>query len=265
MAKLKMARARDKELSWKEIPQHQQGALDEAIREHWQDWLDTEAVEVLPLEESLQLARTVPPERILPSRWALKDANDTKRLPTNQLPLRAKARLVGGGHKEPDSQKGLLKMGAPTAMRTSLLMILTLALQFGWADTVAIGDIKGVFLRGEERRGVEDLYMRQPRGKPLPNLDGRQLLRVRKGVFGLPDAPRLWWQAFSAYLVNDAGFEQTSLDCAFFVRRDATTGNPTAMLISHGDDTLPAHYGSPDSKNMEAALRDRFPLVPGSS
>ena len=111
MTKLKMARAKDKELSWKEIPQHQQDAFNEAIRDHWQDWLDTEAVEVIPLEESLQLARSIPPERILPSRWAL-NANATKRSPANQLPLRAKARLVGDGHKEPDSQKGLLKMDA---------------------------------------------------------------------------------------------------------------------------------------------------------
>ena len=101
--------------------------------------------------------------------------------------------------------------------------------------------------------------MRQPRGKPLPELDGRQLLRIKKDMFGLPDAPRLWFQAFSVYLVNDAGFEQTSLDCAFF-KRGAETGNPTAMLISHVDDILLAHDGSPGSKKMEAALRERFPF-----
>ena len=90
-----------------------------------------------------------------------------------------------------------------------------------------------------------------------PSLDGA-LLEVIKSVYGLPDAPRAWWEELTKYL-RELGFTHTRMDIAFMVRY-SDSGEVTAILILHVDDIMIAWDGSKEVAAVVEKLRKRFPF-----
>eukprot|EP00959_Pyramimonas_sp_CCMP1952_P430943 9025400-Pyramimonas_sp.AAC.1 len=79
-------------------------------------------------------------------------------------------------------------------------------------------DVSGAFLKGEvDERG---LVIRAPHhGPALAGFPRGRLARVRKGVYGLPTAPRLWCsKVISA--ARKLGLEAARSDPAFLVLHD---------------------------------------------
>eukprot|EP00959_Pyramimonas_sp_CCMP1952_P414467 8684038-Pyramimonas_sp.AAC.1 len=76
-------------------------------------------------------------------------------------------------------------------------------------------------MQGGPRRGKEALCMRQTRGGH-PGLEPGKLLNIEKGICGLPDAPRAWFNTFRKALVEEMGWGQLQLDVAFFALTRAT-------------------------------------------
>ena len=146
----------------------------------------------------------------------LKDKNAALRTPENRLPLKAKARLCVQGQHDPDAKLGTVKTDAPTVQRSGFHAFLQLAANLGWLAQLAIGDISSAFLQGEPRRGPEPLYMRQPRGG-LPGLEPGQLLKIEKGIYGLPDAPPCLVQHFPEGDDGRNGVEAAPAGCGFFL------------------------------------------------
>jgi len=142
------------------------------------------------------------------------------------------------------------------------MIFLQVVASLKWLDSLAAGDISAAFLQGRDRSSrdasLPPLYMEQPRGRPLPGLQPGQLIQVIKGVFGLPDAPRAWWEEFSS-TIRSYGLVSTKLDPAFFVYR-GQDGAPKLLLIVHVDDILVAHDGSDESRRLQDRIRTRYPF-----
>ena len=182
----------------------------------WQECLSFKSVEPLEEEESLKVRAGVKPERILRSRCVQRDKNSDQRTAENDLRLKAKARLAIAVQDCPDARSDFLRTDAPTVQRTSGLRRLQVAANLDWLGTLKVGDISSAFLQGRPREVDDPICMEQPRGYQLPGrASSRCLIKVLKGVFGLPDALRAWWAELSRALTKDLKFEQSQLDQAF--------------------------------------------------
>ncbi|CAE7318597.1 RE2, partial [Symbiodinium sp. CCMP2456] len=217
----------EKELPWSMIPVEQREAFKQAELKQYCEHLDHDALEPLSIEESLRI-KAEKKDRILTSRYAYRDKALAKRRKDPTVPWKHKARLVIGGHNDPDIGQGL-NTTAPTVSRQSimfLLQILTSRLHLGWEAHA--GDITAAFLNGGPLQ--RELYLQQPR-TGLGDLHPDQLPRIKKGVFGLVDSPHGWWERFKEEATGlrpetEDGkrfvVEQSPLDpCVFFVRDDS--------------------------------------------
>ena len=79
------------------------------------------------------------------------------------------------------------------------------------------GDIKTAFLSGDE--DVRNIFISPPDDvRQMLNLDHETVLRLRKAVYGLVNAPKKWWDRLKKSLIQH-GFTCCALDpCAFVLR-----------------------------------------------
>ena len=93
-----------KELTWSRLNELDRSAFRKAAKEHWQVWLDSDAVEVLSPEKSKwirqELRRRGEEEKILEPRFVLTDKSDGLRTDHFMLPVNHSARLVVPGFKD---------------------------------------------------------------------------------------------------------------------------------------------------------------------
>ena len=85
------------------------------------------------------------------------------------------------------------------------------------------------------------------------------LLEVVKSVYGLPDAPRAWFEELTGYLVEHLGFRHSRLDVAFLTWYHEG-GSLGIMLTLHVDDLMIAGDGSPPIEAAIEKLRERVPF-----
>jgi hypothetical protein len=98
---------------------------------------------------------------------------------------------------------------APMAQMESVRLLLALAAQEGWR--VHHMDVKSAFLNGDLK---EEVYVHQPPGFAIPGKEGK-VLRLRKALYGLRQAPRAWNAKLDSTL-KVMGFEQSSHDAAIY-------------------------------------------------
>ena len=79
------------------------------------------------------------------------------------------------------------------------------------------GDIKTAFLSGDE--DIRNIVISPPHDvRQMLNLDHETVLRLRKAVYGLVNAPKKWWDRLKKSLIEH-GFTSCALDpCAFVLR-----------------------------------------------
>ena len=248
----------EKELPWSILPESQHEAFKQAELKQYHEHLHYQALEPLSVAESMQVRQSVDPSRVLGSRFAYKDKSWSRRKLLPELPWRHKARLVISGHRDPDI--GSLETDAPTINRLSVMTLLQLVASrresHGWETSA--GDITAAFLNGD--RLEREIYLAQPK-TGLGDLDPRQLLRVTKGVFGLPDSPRKWWKRLRKDMVNlkirfdsqDFCFTPSPLDPCLFqlVPVEQPNSEPIAYVGVHVDDLLVV-----GSKRVSQAVRE---------
>eukprot|EP00435_Cladocopium_sp_Y103_P054342 s1586_g17.t1 len=219
--------------------------------------MEYDAVELMGKEasEKIMLEKR---DRVLKSRFVYRNKNaglvDVNGV---SLPLRAKARLCVQGQNCPDCISGEVKVDAPTVQHASMLLFLHLVASFGWMDHWRNGDISSAFLQGEESKG-EPLYMFPPE-RGVPGVEPGQIFRLKRPVYGRPDAPRAWYEQISKFIMHDMGYERSILDPAFFVHRNKQ-GKPDALLVLHVDDLMIATDGSPQIERTVEKLYKRFPF-----
>ena len=247
----------EKELPWDKISDEHKPAYVEAIAKEWKSWLDYESCDILTLEESRKV-EAEKPDRVLPSRFVLRNKNAGLVGPDGQeLPLKAKARLCLAGHLCPDSLSGELQLDSPTIERVSTMVFLHNMVCNGWLDNWFVGDISNAFLQGAPLEGKE-MFMRQPR-QGLPGLMPGQLLRLRKSVYGRPDAPRAWYNELARILEQELGFVRSVVDPAAFYLREPN-GKLVGMMIIHVDDVMIGTDQGAYAGEVVERLRGRFPF-----
>ena len=178
--------------------------------------------------------------------------------------LETKARLVVSGHKDPDVRH--LETDVPTIGRLTILTLMQILSSRKKSDNwvATAGDITAAFLNGDEM--YRELYLRQPK-YGLKGLESDQLLRIRKGIFGLPDSPRKWWKRLKRDLLNieiihegqTMHFVQCPLDPCLFQLVKGDSPTPLAYIGVHVDDLLVVGPKSLVS-NLKEKLSSIFPV-----
>ena len=238
----------EKEIPWSMIPEGKRQMFIEAEHKQWEEHLRLGALRPLSLEES---AAKRDSGRVLTSRFAYRDKNLARRRADPSVEWKAKSRLVVSGHTDPDIISGALRTDSPTVSRTAVMCLLQIAasrLDANWG--VSAGDVTAAFLNGEKLE--RELYLRQPR-HGLPGLHPDQLIKVEKGVFGLIDSPRKWWQKFRRDILAltltmpsgmRAKFFESALDpCVYQLiqvndKGEREDGHPLCYAAVHVDDIL---------------------------
>ena len=170
--------------------------------------------------------------------------------------LRAKARLICQGFKDPDALTGVLTTASPTLTRLSSF-VMALAPMLGYTPFTA--DITTAFLQGKkyDPDSARVLWVKVPRdAEALMGLarGHGKIMKLTKPMYGLVDAPKAWYdEAVNRILTMGKGsIVQHPLDsCLFLVYdkaipyRQPETPGDTLRLISifgiHVDDLFGCH------------------------
>lgn len=90
----------------------------------------------------------------------------------------------------------------PVVRPTSVRVVLTIALSFGWPLHQL--DVNNAFLHGDLE---EPVYMLQPPGLTDPTYP-QHVCKLRKALYGLKQAPRAWYNKFQTCL-QSLGFHSS--------------------------------------------------------
>ncbi|WVZ82976.1 hypothetical protein U9M48_030174 [Paspalum notatum var. saurae] len=125
--------------------------------------------------------------------------------------VRHKARLVARGFVQ---REGIdfEEVFAPVARMESVRLVLALAATRGW--NVHHMDVKSAFLNGELK---EEVFVKQPPGFVVAGQEHR-VLRLRKALYGLRQAPRAWNVKLDESLTR-LGFAKCETEHALYTRR----------------------------------------------
>ena len=227
------------EFNWLKLDEQWRAAFKDPILKAIQIYFDHDALEGVPNDKFID------PKRILNSRFVLTNKGGYL-LEEAQL----KARLILGGHKDPDM--GRYATLAPTAALLAHNLINWISVQMGWV--VHYEDVSSAFLQGKHLPPEREVYIRLPKGYPeyvqefirmKLGLDYRQdLLKMTKGGFGLPESPRLWYLEYSDTLTTCGMKELHLLPGVFAAFHE--DGSLRALACIHVDDTRYAGDKSAD-------------------
>ena len=103
-------------------------------------------------------------------------------------------------------------------------------------------DIKSAYLNAPLK---ETIYMKPPRGVLKPGEEGK-VCRLLKGLYGLKQAGRGWYQEMSKVFMKDLGFTRSAVDHSIFFRR--SDEEHTIVAVATDDMAV-------TSKRMEDAIK----------
>ena len=242
-----VVQANRKEFRWRTMSEAEKLAFTEAARQAWAVWEENDAIEVLTPEESSRIRRRLMSNRegskILTPRYVFTDRHEGLRTLQNPLPLKARARVIVPGYKDVFSYS--LRKDAPTGSRVSQHMLFTYTASNAHPGVKASerwrimsADVKSAFLKGDAYvDGQRELFLENAKGDEPKLPFGNSLARIRKGVFGLSDAPRQWCLRLNKSLIN-AGWERTVFDYACWLLWSEDRRVLHGIIISHVDDLL---------------------------
>ena len=213
-----------KELDPRKFNKLERKLFQKSSAENWQTHLDHQAVKVIYPDE----AKLIPKERVfcIPSRFVhtWKDG--------------ARSRWVIPGHLDPDADNKAAgpRTDAPVVSQVALYTLLFIAARLQL--DLGTFDIGSAFLTGKPNS--RRLFVRPPR-EGLPGVPDGSLIELLKGVFGLKEAPRLWWLHFEQVL-REAGFHPLRSATGVFVLR-GSRGELVGVLAVHVDDGIWAGVG----------------------
>lgn len=196
--------------------------MDVALNEaSWKEAMDAELASIRS-NETWELAALPSGHKAIGLKWVFKVKKD----PAGHV-LKHKARLVAKGYAQ---RQGVDfdEVFAPVARMETVRLLLALAAHCGWQ--VHHMDVKSAFLNGDLK---EEVYVHQPPGYIVPG-EEHKVLRLRKALYGLHQAPRAWYAKLDASLAS-LGFERSPLEHAVFRR---TTGKSTLLVGVYVDDLI---------------------------
>jgi len=139
---------------------------------------------------------------------------------------------------------------APVARMETVRLLLALAAHRGWQ--VHHMDVKSAFLNGDL---AEEVYVHQPPGYIDP--DGEhKVLRLRKALYGLRQAPRAWNAKLDASLAS-LGFERSPLEHAVYKR---SSGTATLLVGVYVDDLIITGTDANDIDAFKDQMHELFEM-----
>ena len=157
-------------------------------------------------------------QKAISCRWVLVDKVQ------DDGSLKPKARLVVRGFQEAGLRD--LDTFSPTCSKSSWRVLLKVASYRGLAPITV--DISTAFLQGGALQ--REVYVRPPQQLHAPG----QLLKLRKAVYGLVDAPLYWYQALHKAMLS-IGVIVVPFDLAIYlygIMRIFVDGQPFTLTIS---------------------------------
>jgi hypothetical protein len=156
-----------------------------------------------------------------------------------------KARFVAGGDGQDRSMYSENQISSQTVSTSSVFVIAALAAREKRA--VATVDFPGAYLNSDMPSDGEKVFMRMdpymtsvlckvsPEYKQYVNQDGTAVVQVVKGLYGLIEAAKLWFDKLTG-LLKTIGFKSNPYDPCVLNRLDSN-GDQTTLAI-HVDDVL---------------------------
>lgn len=166
----------------------------------------------------------IPPgTRVLPSGIILRLKRDSA-----GLPARFKGRVVVRGNLQAESDD-YLEHYAPVACIELVRTVFAVAAALGW--TIQLVDVKGAFLHASLPK-EERIFIKLPNVKGVETASG-QVVELVKSLYGLRQAPKLWY-AFFAKQIFRIGFRRSLVSDCLFIRE----GPNPVYIIAYVDDLL---------------------------
>ncbi|KAJ4760696.1 Retroelement pol polyprotein-like [Rhynchospora pubera] len=159
---------------------------------------------------------------------------------------RYKARLVVLGNRQIEGID-YTETFAPVAKMVSVRTFLAVAIAKGWE--LHQMDVHNAFLHGDLN---EEVYMRLPPG--FNSSQPGKVCRLRKSLYGLRQAPRMWFSKLSAALLF-YGFVQSKADYSLF---SYTKGDVFLAILVYVDDLVIAGNNSEALKGFKQYLSSTF-------
>nr|GEV12088.1 hypothetical protein [Tanacetum cinerariifolium] len=182
-------------------------------------------------------------KRAIGTKWVYRNKKDEK-----GIVFRNKARLVAKGHTQ---EEGINyeEVFAPVEMIEAIRLFLSYASFIGFM--VYQMDVKSAFLYGTI---VEEVYVCQPSG--FKDSDHpKKVYKVVKALYGLHQAPRVWYETLATYLLAN-GFQKGTIDQTLFIKKQ----KGDILLVNQKKDGIFISQG----KYVAEILR-KFGLTEGKS
>ena len=181
-------------------------------------WIQSACKEIQTLENIdcwVEVPMSEATSKILPGTWAFR----RKRTPDGEI-NKWKGRYCVRG----DLQEGDFETYAPVVAWATVRLFLVLSIMLEW-KTVTV-DFASAFVQAPLK---DPIWIHLPRG--FRSTQGSNTcLRLKRSLYGISVAPRLWYQhVFAALLHPDLGLTQSTIDPCLLV-------SPTLMLVAWVDD-----------------------------
>ncbi|GJY60052.1 putative ribonuclease H-like domain-containing protein [Tanacetum coccineum] len=146
-------------------------------------------------------------KRAIRTKWVFRNKKDKR-----GIVVRNKARLVAQGFTQ---EEGIDydEVFAPVAKIEAVRLFLAYASFMRFI--VYQMDVKSTFLYGTIE---EEVYVCQPPGFEDPQFPDK-VYKVEKALYGLPQAPRAWYETLSTYIIEN-GFRRGTIDKTLFIKKD---------------------------------------------
>ncbi|WVZ50199.1 hypothetical protein U9M48_001476 [Paspalum notatum var. saurae] len=178
-------------------------------------------------------------------KWVFKVKKD----PAGNI-IKHKARLVVKGYAQ---RQGVDfdEVFAPVARMETVRLLIALAAHGGWE--IHHMDVKSAFLNGDL---AEDVYVQQPPGFLVGDNENK-VLKLRKALYGLHQAPRAWYARLDAELIS-LGFKRSKLEYAVYRRGES--GTPLLVGV-YVDDLIICGPSKESIAKFKQEMMQRFSMT----
>ena len=172
-----------------------------------------------------------------------------------------KARLVDGGHRTDPTKYDPFEKTSPTISLEVVMVLLNMAVTDNLE--IEVFDVPGAYLNASLQpgrfhmmriaKGIAKLLVQvDPRAREYQQPDGSVLVEIRRSLYGLPEAAKLWNDYLTAALVN-GGYQVCPHDPCLYVRR---RGSEISIVGIYVDDCIHIHRGVNIYRELYASLRN---------
>jgi hypothetical protein len=177
---------------------------------------------------------------VIPSMWVINQSTDDDGKNAGKI----KARLVVRGDQ--DNTEDDIPCDSPTVDRNTAKLLIAIAAIMGWS--LRSVDISAAFLQGRELDRT--VYILPPPEFRKPGV----VWRLRKGLYGLKEAARLWFEELTKDLEKQGGKPLVGDPACLIFHED---GRFVAFALIHVDDIL---IGGEEeyTNNLMSKVKERF-------